>query len=131
MANGTIHNNAAEILFAELLGASVVDGLGAPAVVGADDGANEEVGPAVGDLVVVVVGLPGAAVVVVVVTLAVDGAPGTGAAVDGAPGAGAAVVVVVVGPDVGAGAVVVVVVTGALVAPPNTTAMYTALGLTR
>lgn len=130
MANGTIHNNAAEILLAELLGASVVDGLGAPGVVGAEDGANEEVGPAVGDLVVVVVGLPGAAVVVVVVTLAVDGAPGTGAAVDGAPGAGAAVVVVVVGPDVGA-AVVVVVVTGALVAPPNTTAIYTALGLTR
>lgn len=131
MANGTIHNNAAGILLAELLGASVVDGLGAPGVVGAEDGANEEVGPAVGDLVVVVVvGLPGAAVVVVVVTLAVDGTPGTGAAVDGAPGTGAAVVVVVVGPDVGA-AVVVVVVTGALVAPPNTTAIYTALGLTR
>jgi hypothetical protein len=107
-------------LLAELLGCSVVAGLGAPGVVGADEGPNEEVGPAVGDLVDVVVGLPGAAVVVVVVTLAVVGTPGTGAAV----------VVVVVGPDDGA-AVVVVVITGALVAPPNTTTMYTAFGFTR
>jgi len=106
-------------LLAELLGCSVVAGLGAPGVVGADEGLNEEVGPAVGDLVDVVVGLPGAAVVVVVVTLAVVGTPGTGAAV----------VVVVVGPD--DGAAVVVVVTGALVAPPNITATYTAFGFTR
>jgi hypothetical protein len=118
MANGTIHNNAAEILLAELLGCSVVAGLGAPGVVGAEEGLNEEVGPAVGDLVDVVVGLPGVAVVVVVVTRAVVGTPGTGAAV----------VVVVVGPD---GAADVVVVTGALVAPPNTTATYTAFGFTR